>query len=298
MRTLKIGSVLLAVAGISTLAVVLAPSVHGQSSRSESVAKLRQVQILGRGARIGASVRDLEDAERKGNTANGVFVDDVRTGSPAEKSGMRRADIVTRYDGENVRSVVQFTRLVQETPAGRTVTATVVRDGRSTELSLVPEDSAYFNEDRLGAVIGDRIQERVSRIPFDFDFDFDFQLRNLMRRGRLGVSIEELTPQLATYFGAKDGVLVSSVVEDSPASRAGLKAGDVIVSFNGQTVSSSSDLTRSLRDVRADAEVTIGIVRERKEVSLKTKLEAAAPARPVRPIRPVRSTRPARPLPA
>ena len=47
-------------------------------------------------------------------------------------------------------------------------------------------------------------------------------------RGRLGVGIQELTPQLAEYFGTKDGVLVTSVEPETPAAKAGLKAGDVI----------------------------------------------------------------------
>ncbi len=54
------------------------------------------------------------------------------------------------------------------------------------------------------------------------------------RSARLGVGIEELTPQLAEYFGTKDGVLVTSVEPDTPAAKAGLKAGDVITSVNGK----------------------------------------------------------------
>ena len=61
---------------------------------------------------------------------------------------------------------------------------------------------------------------------------------------RLGISVSTLSPQLAEYFGTKEGVLVSSVTDDSAAAKAGLKAGDVITSFNGTVVNDPSDVRR------------------------------------------------------
>jgi S1-C subfamily serine protease len=91
---------------------------------------------------------------------------------------------------------------------------------------------------------------------------------------RLGVSVDELTHQLAEYFGAKDGVLVTAVTDGSAAARAGLKAGDVITSINGASVTSRDDLVRGLRDASED--VSIGIVRDKKESTLKAKIEPPA----------------------
>lgn len=121
--------------------------------------------------------------------------------------------------------------------------------------------------------------------PFNFNFDMDLPGMG-SSRGRLGVIVDELTNQLATYFGAKDGVLVAAVTEGSAADKAGLKAGDVITSINGERIHSREELTQSLRDVKDDGEMTIGIVREKKESSLKAKLEPISR-------RPLRSTRPA-----
>ena len=105
-------------------------------------------------------------------------------------------------------------------------------------------------------------------------------------RGRLGVQLNDLSPQLAEYFGATDGgVLVSSITKDSAAEKAGLKAGDVITSINGDRVRHTDDLIDELRDAK-DAEVTIGIIRDKKASSVKATMENASP-RVVRPGRPV-----------
>ena len=73
---------------------------------------------------------------------------------------------------------------------------------------------------------------------------------------------------------AKDGVLVSAVTASSPAAAAGLRAGDVITTVDGQTVTSRADLTRRLREAAEDGAVTVGIVRDRKETTLQAKVEA------------------------
>jgi len=96
-----------------------------------------------------------------------------------------------------------------------------------------------------------------------------------MGRGRLGVTVQELTPELATYFGVKDGLLVSAVRGDSPAAKAGIKAGDIIGTVNGKTVSSSGELITELAD--KDGEVTIGLTRDKKPLSLKASIDARKP---------------------
>ena len=286
--------------GLAALAIVMAPSVHGQSRRASP--EQRETSWFGapggRGAEIGASVRDLQGSEvREGG---GVYVDDVRPDSPAAKAGLQRADILTKFDGEAVRSARQFGRLVREAPPGRAVSTTVFRDGRSMELSLTPAEGSstgiFTDSDRLrGMIDQQRLQEqwselrdRIGRIPTDLNFDFD--LAGIQGRSRLGVAVMELTPELAAYFGAKDGVLIASVTADSPAARAGLKAGDVIASINGQNVASRNALMRILRNVGADSDVTIGIVRDKKESSVKARLDEV---RARKPLRPVRSVRPA-----
>ena len=122
-------------------------------------------------------------------------------------------------------------------------------------------------------IAGDRLRERLNdlgslyadRAPFNSSTaTADSPFQTPFERGRLGVSVDELTPQLAAYFGAKDGVLIASVSDDSPASRAGLKAGDVVTRINSEQVRSREDLTRLIGDVKDGGDTTIGIVRDRK----------------------------------
>ena len=93
------------------------------------------------------------------------------------------------------------------------------------------------------------------------------------RAGRLGISIDSLSPQLAEYFGTKEGVLVSSVSDDSAAAKAGMKAGDVITNFNGSAVGDPQDLRRRIQNLNDGDEFTVTVMRDRKPVTLKGKAE-------------------------
>jgi len=94
------------------------------------------VMVLdGRGAQLGVMVSDV-DAK---SAASGVKIDEVNTDSPAEKAGIKAGDIVVDYDGERVRSARQFTRLVQETPDGRSVAIGIMRDGKKQTVNVTPE---------------------------------------------------------------------------------------------------------------------------------------------------------------
>jgi serine protease Do len=96
--------------------------------------------------------------------------------------------------------------------------------------------------------------------------------------GRLGITVDSLSEQLAEYFGTKDGVLVTSVSRDSAAAKAGLKAGDVITAIDGTAVDSPTDLSWRTQRV-AGSEFTLEIIRDRKPMTLKGKVESPRPRR-------------------
>ena len=278
MKNIKFGMFVLGLA----LAVGGAVSVAAQD-RSE----LRRPNVMvldGRGAQLGVSVSDVDV---KGTA--GVRIDDVDPDSPADAAGLREGDVVVEFDGERVRSARQFRRLVQETPDGRTVKIAVMRDGQKQILDATPENRVTmdfgFDAERLREQLERNLREFPVEPPTFRDDDRGPRRPEYRRpervmpyaggRGRLGVTIQSLTPELEEYFGAKNGgVLVSSVTKDSAAATAGLKAGDVITSINGRSVTGSGDLMRELDDLTG--EVTIGIMRDRKEMTLKTVLKAGS----------------------
>jgi len=271
MKLLKIAALTPTIAAVAVVAVALGPSVYGQS-------RGRELTVLaGRGGELGVSIVDGKI---------GVEIDDVHANSPADKAGLKRGDVILEFDGEHVRSSRQFSRIVQETPPGRAVTATISRDGKKQDVQLMLSDG---RESRV--IFGDGLRDFADQIP-DLErqfrdmpyFNYRFDMPGMVAGSRLGVTVNELTNQLATYFGAKDGVLVTSVAEGSTAEKAGIRAGDVITSVNGDHVNSSSDLVQAIR--RADnGDVSIGIIRDRKEQTVKATIET--PRRIPRSARPV-----------
>ena len=288
------------------LAAVIVAAISGLSAQARVQVEPRarterpDVMVLdGRGAQLGVMVSDLD---AKSATA-GVKIDEVNADSPAEKAGIKAGDIVVDYDGERVRSARQFTRLVQETPDGRSVAIGLMRDGKKQTVNATPEagrmtwnfgpemDRALREAER--GMRGFRME--IPKEYFDFRYDdrdrdnreprrFEYRLPEEFRgfafpatRGRLGVSVQSITPELAEYFGAKNGgALVSSVTKESAAAKAGIKAGDVIVSVNGRSVSDAEDLGNKIEDY--DGEVTIVVLRDKKEMTLKATLQAGRPA--------------------
>ena len=101
-------------------------------------------------------------------------------------------------------------------------------------------------------------------------------------RLRLGIGVQELTTQLGEYFGTPAGVLVTEVDDNSSGKTAGLRAGDVITKVNDQPVRSTQDLRRLLGN--ASGEISLTVMRDRKEQTLKVKLneDTETPGRAIR----------------
>jgi len=293
---------------IGVLAVGVVAAVSARAAQGARVSRelqgpgeRRELMFLdGRGSRLGVMVQDLDATDKAG----GVRVDSVDPESPAEKAGLKTGDVVVEYDGERVRSARQFTRLVQETPEGRQVPLAVLRDGKRQALTATPEARAFSWEMNID---GDRIRRDVERglrefrmdmppMRFRWDHDFD-DLRAPSSRRRLGISVDSMGNQLSQYFGASEGgALITSVEPGSAAEKAGLKAGDVITSINGERVRDAEQVVDTMREV-GDGDVTIGYLRDKKAGTTKATIEprsapGANPGEPRRPVRPAAYMRP------
>jgi serine protease Do len=286
MKLLKLLGIALVFAGlVAAAAIVYARGQTATVVRTPEYSALDQVFIAG-GRHIGVTVRDVEkaDVEREKLAGqSGAVIEEVRSGSAAEKAGLKSGDVLIEYDGERVRSARQLTRLVQETPDGRTVKAAVIRAGKRVEVDLTPEPGPrYFDEmgadlERFGRDLQLRIRPELDRLREELRVEPppvpEFTWR--IQPGRLGIGAQDLTPQLADYFGVKDGVLVTSVTEASVAAKAGVKAGDVITAISGSSVGSVSDVRRRVERLDDGQDFAIAITRDRKAMTLNGKMERA-----------------------
>jgi len=269
---------------------------------------------------IGIGVREVEKddlAAKKLSAQTGAVVEDVREGTPAAKAGVKAGDVVVAFDGESVRGARHLERLVEETPEGRTVKMAVLRDGSRVDLQVTPESQPLafhraFSTPAWTAREGDVEKEilkdklkdvdkeahkeafkAIEKMRADRDFAFSVPAMERLdagtfvfatRRGVLGVSVNEVSDQLAKYFGVESGVLVEDVRADTPAAKAGLKAGDVITAVNGKTVKDAGDIAEAIGDGDEARDVTIAVMRDRKPMSVTAKIEAPE-SKPRRTIR-------------
>lgn len=97
----------------------------------------------------------------------------------------------------------------------------------------------------------------------------------MVRRGYLGVSLTEMTPELRTHFGAPEdtGVMVSRVESGSPAEKAGVKVGDVLTSVDGKEVKSSWDILAQMRGQEDGAQVPLEVYRNGRSQNLTATVE-------------------------
>src|SRR5258707_2659824 len=207
--------------------------------------------LLAGGTFLGVGTEDIskENMARYGmREVRGVGVTQVQKDSPAEKAGLKKDDVILRFEGESVTSVRKLSRLVGESAPDQTVRLTISRGGSEQEVSatLAKHDLSKL----LGAGIRDEVWRDLQKDmpqakdfpPLNGDGNFVFSFGG---NRRIGISTQPLTKQLADYFGAKDGgLLITSVNENTPAAKAGLRAGDVITAVDGEKVDSSGDVAR------------------------------------------------------
>lgn len=199
----------------------------------------------------------------------GVAVAKVVESGPAARAGLREGDVILRFEGEPVNSIRKLNRLIDESAPEQTVRLTVSRQGSEQELSVTLGKRKDFPPAtgmlRPALPPAGALRSITPMMPEGGNFSFALGMTR-----RLGVGTTQLTKQLADYFGVGGGrgALLTSVDEASPAARAGLKAGDVITEVDGQAVGTAGELARALNR-RSDGEVTLRIVRDKKERTVK-----------------------------
>jgi len=159
--------------------------------------------------------------------AKGALVADVTAGSPAEKGGMQRGDLIVAYDGKKVEDSSSLPALVAATSIGKTVPVEIVRNGRNRTLEVTVSRLAE--------------QEAAAEEP-------------ATQKSKWGLALRNPRPEEREQLGLKkgEGVVVENVLPDSPAAEAGVQEGDVILQANQTTVGSVAELKKAVEKVAAD----------------------------------------------
>lgn len=222
---------------------------------------------------LGIDIRDVDNnraAALKLKDPTGAEIINVDHDAPAAKAGLRVHDVILQMNGQPVAGEEQLRRMLHETPAGRTITLLISRGGQQQTMSIQLADRATIEQDawsqRMIVPIPEDDEAFVLEGPSGHGFGSGFFGAFSLGSSSAGVELDVLGSQLADYFGVKDGqgLLVKHVAEDSPASRAGLKAGDVITKANGQKMATLSEWMKMLHANRGKA-VQVTLIRNRKE---------------------------------
>jgi serine protease Do len=198
------------VVGINTAIVAQGQGIGFAIPINLAKSVMRQLRDKGRVVRgwLGVYIQPVtpELAEKFGlGEDKGALVADVVDGSPAEKAGLKRGDVIVSYNGKEVGDTHALPRMVAATPVGEEATLTVVRGGDTKELTVTIGE---LKEDQMAAA------EPGQAGPAD-----------------LGMNVQTLTPELAQQLGVEkaEGVVVAQVEPGGPAAEAGLNRGDVIL---------------------------------------------------------------------
>jgi serine protease Do len=224
--------------------------------------------------------------EHKLAAERGVVLGKIIADSPAAKAGLKENDVVTEVNGQRVEGTAQFRRMIREIPAGRTAQLTILRDGRSqtipVTLGKAEQGRRVWSAPAMPGTFAFRVPD-VPEMPEVMEFPRGGWGEGFVIGGRprLGIDAEDLNGALGNFFGAPDGegILVRDVNAGSPAEKAGLKAGDVITSLNGERIRTVGELREKLSAKRDEkgTSVKVGVLRNKSEISLTVELPAPAP---------------------
>ena len=188
---------------------------------------------------LGVSIQDLNQELAKAmglEQTKGVLVSEVVKGSPAQKSGVKRGDVILKINDRPVNSTGQLKNIVASMGAGTEVSVEYIRDKktgtRSVELGLIPENQAdhSLSEKDAGALSG------ITVAPLNDENRARFRIPEQVNQG----------------------VVIASVSQGSPAQRANLRPGDIILEVNRMDVNSVDDFKEAYK--KSPAEETLLLV--------------------------------------
>lgn len=194
----------------------------------------------------------------------GVLISGVADDSPAEEAGLEEEDVVIEFDGKRVRNTSGLTRLIRKHSPGDKVNLIIIRDGKEKSVAVVLGKRPKSELEIVEPFLGDLYMPKAGVYSFAY-----------FSGSRIGVKVQDLTEQLGDYFGVEDGegALITEVEEDTPAEKAGLKAGDVVVEADGEDIDDTGDLREIISEKEEGEKVEIRILRDRKPMTFQVEVE-------------------------
>ena len=270
-----------------------APPEHGKTrvkifqSESPEIADIEENLITlsdEGGSWLGVETQEVtaeKAKELKLSAERGAVIGKVLEDSPAAKAGLKDGDVVTEINGQRIEGAAQFRRMIREIPAGRSVQLGIWRDGRSQTVTATLGKMQENRKQLMKAmpqVFNFRMPEmpEIAPMPDVPSFEWD-NGGMLMGRPRLGIDAEDISGQLGSYFGVPDGegILVREVNAGSAAEKAGVKAGDVITSLNGERIHGLAELRSKLAAGTEGKTAKLGVLRNKSALTLDVEIPAA-----------------------
>jgi len=235
---------------------------------------------------LGIDIRDVTDdqlATLKLKEARGAEIVLVDHDAPAGKAGLREHDVVLQLNGQPIEGQEQLRRILHESPPGRAIQLVISRDGQqitvTTQMSTREEVDRLAWEQHLTAAdpqapqaLAPENTDPVSPSPTISPAartGNSFIGTLLMSPSYTGAMLEQMSTQLADFFGVSSGIglLVRSVEPNSPAAVAGMRAGDVVLRANANPVASNGDWARAIKNCHGQP-ISIVIMRDKQEHTL------------------------------
>lgn len=234
---------------------------------------------------FGVDVRDVTPDQiiaLKLKDAHGAEIILVDHDAPAGKAGLREHDVVLQMNGQAIAGQDQLRRMLHDSSPGRTIVLVISRDGQQT--SVTTQMSTHEEVDREAwenHLTAPEPQSPPSDTADSGSSDGtpssspsvrggnSFLGNMLMNPSYTGAMLEQMSTQLADYFGVSSGagLLVRSVIPNSPAAVAGLHAGDVVVRADTRAVATTSDWAKAIKNSHGRS-LTIVVLRDKKEQTL------------------------------
>lgn len=263
MRKGMLGAVLLGMLMLSAPATFAAYCPWDEGNQGQ----VDEAQTPGGRAYLGVEVSNVNKdraAALKLKEETGVEVTALDSEAPAAKAGIKEHDVILSINGQKVEGEEQIRRIIRETPPGRKVNIGISRDGQPMNITA----TLGSRKNTMWSGKMPKIPPMPPMPPEAFNMPDVPEIMVMSRTSRIGAMVESLTPQLADFFGVKDGggLLVRSVEKGSIAETAGLRAGDVIVRVEKERVNDIGDWRRMLHS--KTGAVSIGVVRDKREQNL------------------------------